>query len=316
MRKALLLLSFLTLLPSGLLAGTSEETGSEELPPEQVETEKAPTRDDMEAVADESASDDVDVDADDKEDAESGFVLEGTDEEKGLAIAREADRRNTGWGDSRAAMTMTLRNKNGGESIRNLRVKTLEVDGDGDKGLTIFDEPKDVQGTAFLSFSHAIEADDQWLYLPALKRVKRISSANKSGPFMGSEFAYEDLASFEIEKYEYKFVREDEVDGDKVYVVEMTPQYEYSGYTRQLAWIDQDEFRIRKIEFFDRKNAALKTLGFDDFKQYKDQYWRAHSQLMENHQNGKSTLLEWSGYEFDTGLTDNDFNKNSLKRAK
>ncbi len=316
MRNALLLLSCLTLLPSSLLAGVSDETGTDELPPEQVETEKPPANDELEAVAEDAENGTSETATVADADSAPDFVLEGSAEEKGLEIAREADRRNTGWGDSRAAMTMTLRNKNGGESIRNLRVKTLEVEDDGDKGLTIFDEPKDVQGTAFLSFSHAIEADDQWLYLPALKRVKRISSANKSGPFMGSEFAYEDLASFEIEKYEYNFLREDEIDGDKVYVVEMTPQYEHSGYTRQLAWIDQDEFRIRKIEFFDRKNSALKTLMFDDFRQYQDQYWRAHTQLMENHQNGKSTLLEWSDYEFDTGLTDNDFNKNSLKRAR
>ena len=116
-------------------------------------------------------------------------------EDRGLEIAMEADRRDQGWGDSRADMTMVLRNRQGETSERRIRVRTLEVQGDGDKSMTIFDHPADVKGTAFLSHTHATEADDQWLYLPALKRVKRIASANKSGPFVGSEFAYEDISS-------------------------------------------------------------------------------------------------------------------------
>ena len=115
---------------------------------------------------------------------------------RGLEIANERKARDTGWGDSQAEMTMILRNSQGETSERKMRLKSFEIQDDGDKGLTIFDEPKDVSGTAFLSFSHNTKPDDQWLYLPALKRVKRISSRNKSGPFMGSEFAYEDMGSF------------------------------------------------------------------------------------------------------------------------
>ena len=122
-------------------------------------------------------------------------------EEKGLAIAQEMDRRDRGWKDQRATLVMTLRNRQGQESRRALRINTLEVDDDGDKSLTVFDSPRDVKGTAFLSFTHSTKPDDQWLYLPALKRVKRISSRNKSGSFMGSEFAYEDLSSQEVEKF-------------------------------------------------------------------------------------------------------------------
>ena len=99
---------------------------------------------------------------------------------KGLAVAKEMKARNTGWGDSEAKMTMILRDKGGNETDRKVRVKSLEVEGDGDKGLSIFDEPRDVEGTAFLTYSHIEGNDDQWLYLPALKRVKRISSSNKS----------------------------------------------------------------------------------------------------------------------------------------
>ncbi|NVJ65827.1 MAG: outer membrane lipoprotein-sorting protein [Gammaproteobacteria bacterium] len=239
-----------------------------------------------------------------------------TPEEKGLAIAKEAKARNVGWGDSEASMTMTLRNKAGRETVRKVRSKSLEVQGDGDKGLSIFDEPRDVKGTAFLSFTHIQGNDDQWLYLPALKRVKRISSSNKSGPWMGSEFANEDLTSFEIEKYSYKFLRDDEIDGDKVFVSELYPEYNNSGYSKSIVWMDQDHYRVRKIEYFDKQDKLLKVMTFSDYKQYLDKYWRAHKQVMENVQTGKSTTIEWSEYTFNVGLDENDFNKSSLKRAK
>jgi len=243
-------------------------------------------------------------------------ALAETAEEKGLAISKETKARDLGWSDMQANMKMVLRNKQGQESLREIRMKSLEVADDGDKSLTVFDKPRDVKGTAFLSFSHPVGADDQWLYLPALKRVKRIASRNKSGPFMGSEFAYEDLTSFEIEKYSYKYLRDEACEGGTCFVVEQYPVDKHSGYTRRVVWIDQDEYRIWKVDFFDRKNSALKTLTFEGYNQYLDKYWRADLQKMVNHQNGKSTDLVWNDYRFATGLTDKDFNKNTLKRAR
>ena len=239
-----------------------------------------------------------------------------TPEEKGLAIAVEADNRDTGFVDYTNNVQMILRNKHGQESTRVIRSKTLEVDGDGDKSQTIFDEPRDVKGTALLSFTHKEGPDDQWLYLPALKRVKRIASDNKSGPFMGSEFAYEDISSQEVEKYTYKFLRDDTLDGLEVFVFERYPVDKKSGYTRQIIWLDKEHYKERKIEFYDRKNSLLKTLVLNDYQQYLDKFWRAHNMYMENHLTGKSTRLLQSNYEFNTGLTDRDFNKNSLKRAR
>ncbi len=243
-------------------------------------------------------------------------VLAQTAEEKGLAIATEVDARDTGWGDFQAEMNMLLRNRHGEESLRHMRVKSLEVENDGDKSLIIFDQPRDVKGTALLTFSHKVKDDDQWLYLPALKRVKRIASRNKSGPFMGSEFAFEDLASQEIEKYTYKFIRDDQYNGKAVFILERYPVSKYSGYTRQLAWIDQTRYIPLKIEFYDRKNALLKTLTFKGYQQYLDRYWRADEMFMENHQTGKSTLLSWKDYRFKNGLKPGDFTRNSLKRAR
>ena len=245
------------------------------------------------------------------------FTLAETSEEKGLAIAIEADKRDAGYGDSIAAMLMILRNRHGQESRREMRYRTLEVPGDGDKSLTIFDSPKDVKGTAFLNYTHKTGDDDQWLYLPALKRVKRISSRNKSGSFMGSEFAYEDIASQEIEKYTYKWLRDELFENMQCFVVERYPvDKKNSGYKRQVIWIDKDEYRTLLVEYYDRKNALLKTLRMSDYKKYMDTYWRPSVMLMRNHQTGKSTELQFSNYRFNVGLTDNDFSKNSLKRVK
>ncbi len=247
----------------------------------------------------------------------SAYSQESTDAvAKGLEIVTELKRRDTGWGDSQSTLKMILRNTAGQESTREIRAKTLEVQGDGDKSLNIFDHPRDVKGTAFLSFSHPVGADDQWLYLPALKRVKRIASRNKSGPFMGSEFAYEDLASFEVEKYTYKYLREEPCKGGTCYVVEQYPVDPYSGYTRLLTWIDTSEYRNWKTEFYDRRDSLLKTLTVTEYKQYLDKYWRAQGMEMVNHQTKKTTTLAWTDYQFQTGLTDEDFNQNTLKRAK
>ncbi len=239
-----------------------------------------------------------------------------TPEEQGLAIATEQKARDTGWGNSQVELVMTLRNKAGKESVRNIRLKNLEIDGDGDKSMSIFDRPRDVKGTAFLSFSHPLGNDDQWLYLPALKRVKRISSKNKSGPFMGSEFAYEDLSSFEVEKYSYKALGEEACGKLTCYKLESLPQYKHSGYTKMVSWIDTEAYRVHKTEFYDRKGSLLKTLSFSNYQQYLDKFWRADKSEMINHQTGKSTRLDWNNYQFNTGLTEKDFNKNALKRAR
>lgn len=243
-------------------------------------------------------------------------VIDEKAREKGLNIAAEAERRDTGWGDSSAEMSMHLSNKHGNNSSRQLRLKTLEVDGDGDKSLTIFDQPRDVKGTAFLSFTHSLTADEQWLYLPALKRVKRISSSNKSGPFMGSEYAFEDLASFELDKYDYQYLRDETYDGMDSFVVRNFPRYKKSGYKYRDVWIDKAEYRVLKTDFYDRKGSLLKTLKNEDYQQYLGKYWRPMKASMINHQNGKSTDLVWTNYEFNVGLKERDFNKNSLQRAK
>ncbi len=239
-----------------------------------------------------------------------------TPEEKGLAIAIEADKRYDGFGDFKANLKMALKNRQGQESFRHIRTKVLEVAGDGDKALQVFDRPRDIKGTALLNFSHKSGTDDQWLYLPALKRVKRISSANKSGSFMGSEFAYEDITSQEVEKYTYKWIRDEALDGMETFVIERYPVGKHSGYIRQVVWLDKKEYRLQKIDFYDRKNSLLKTLVHRGYQKYLDKFWYPDEMYMLNHQNGKTTNLLWTNYKFGNGFKEKDFNKNSLKRAR
>ena len=237
-------------------------------------------------------------------------------EQQGMEISQEVKKRDVGWGDSKADMMMFLRNEHGQESVREIKIKSLEQQSDGDKSLTIFNKPKDVKGTAFLSYSHHTGADDQWLYMPALKRVKRISSRNKSGPFMGSEFSFEDFSSFEVEKYSYKYLGDEMVNGQDNFKVEQFPLDENSGYTRRIVWVDKEEYLVQKIDYYDRKNSLLKTLTYVNYQQYLGKYWRAQSMQMQNHQSGKSTELTWNNYTFNNGLKAKDFSRNALKRVR
>ncbi len=233
-------------------------------------------------------------------------------EERGLEIAKAAEKADEGFVSSTVNLKMTLKNKNGQTSERLLITKTLELTEDGDKSLIVFNSPKDVKGTSTLTFTHKIGSDDQWLFLPSIKRVKRISSNNKSGPFVGSEFAYEDLSSQEVEKYSYKFLEEK----GSLLIVEQDPVDPKSGYTRRIVTYNKDKgYRLEKVEFYDRKNALLKTLTYSDYKLYKGKHWRALTFNMVNHQSNKETLLEFSDYNFEAALADEDFTQVALQRA-
>ncbi|MFQ5550529.1 MAG: outer membrane lipoprotein-sorting protein [Gemmatimonadales bacterium] len=241
-----------------------------------------------------------------------------TPEEKGYAIAARADRSDRGFADSIVDLTMVLRNKAGREARRVLSIRTLEIQDEnvGDKSLIVFDSPADIEGTGLLSHAKILKPDDQWLYLPALKRIKRISSVNKSGPFVGSEFAFEDFTALELNKYEYKYLRSEPCGDLTCDVVELYPRYKYSGYTKQISWIDQGVFQVRTIEFYDRRGDLFKTLTLEDYRQYQEKYWRAQKLLMVNHQTGKSTDLLFGEYEFGKGYQDNDFVKGVLLRLR
>jgi hypothetical protein len=237
--------------------------------------------------------------------------------QKGYDISARSDRSDRGFGDSRVDARMVLRNAAGQETARDLSFATLEKSDEtvGDKSLVMFKSPPDVKGTALLSHARILEPDDQWLYLPALKRVKRISSANKSGAFVGSEFAFEDFTITELNKFTYKHIGEETLDGRKMDVVERYPRYEKSGYVKQKAWLDQVDYQARKIEFYDRKGALLKKLALSDYRQY-GTIWRAHKLSMTNFQTRKSTELVFSEFAFKTGLGPGDFEEAVLTRLR
>ncbi len=237
--------------------------------------------------------------------------------ERGLEIAREGERRDEGWQNFRTDLTMVLKNKRGETSVRHLRSMNLEGVEDGDKSLLIFDSPADVKGTKFLTFSHKHSDDDQWLYLPALKRVKRISSSNKGGSFMGSEFSYEDMTAPVLEKYDYKYLRDDNYKGRKVFIVERYPKDPHSLYSKQVIWTDQEHYIPWKIDYFNRRGKRLKTLTYHKYKRYLGQFWRPGKMLMINHRSGKATALVWKNYRFrDPSISRNWFNPAVLPRVQ
>lgn len=239
-----------------------------------------------------------------------------TPEQKGHAIFSEADRRNEGFGDSQGEMLMILKNKRENTSEREMSVQSLEgPKEEGDKTLMVFLSPKDQKGTALLTYQHKDRDDDQWLYLPALKRVKKIASSKKSGPFMGSEFSFEDIGGQQVDDYDYKYLRDETYEGQDCFVVESYPKDKNSGYTKVVTWVDKQHYRTLKADFYDRKKSHLKTLVAKDFNLYVEKFWRPHEMEMVNHQTGRSTVLKQSNIKFNVGLGENDFTQNSLKRA-
>ena len=133
---------------------------------------------------------------------------------------------------------------------------------------------------------------------------------------MSSEFAYEDLSSFELAKYEFTYLGDETIDGIDCFMVEAIPTDKFSGYTKLVSWIDKAEYRVIKTDYYDRKKILLKTMNLSQYKLYLDKYWRPHQLDVVNHQTGKSTQLIIENINFNTGLDDKDFNQNSLKRAR
>ncbi len=231
----------------------------------------------------------------------------------GLEVAKKADAAVSGFESSVSTMQMVMINATGQKSVRDMRGATLEKEG-GDKMLMEFLSPADVKGTKLLTYQHVDRDDEQWLYLPALKRVKRISGRNKTGSFMGSEFSYEDLASQEVEKYTYLGAVEEVPCGDRTcYKGVRIPKNRLSGYTKQITWVDKTDFLVRKIDYYDRKKALLKTATFEDYKKI-DGVWRVGKITMKNHQNDKTTVLIWVDDRVKAGLRDKHFSKRVLKQ--
>jgi hypothetical protein len=241
------------------------------------------------------------------------FFLTNTYALSNLEVAQKSEEVMSGFEDSVSLMRMELINANAQKKVRTMKMKVLEGK-DEDKSLMEFLTPADVKGTKFLNYEHITKDDDQWLYLPALRRVKRIASKNKSGAFMGSEFAYEDLSGFNAKKYIYNSdAQEVVVDSKEMYKVTSKPLSKYSGYTKLISWCDKDIFLIRKIQYYDRKGELLKVATFSEYKKFGNVY-RIGKIVMKNVQNDKTTILTWEDEKIKNHLREKDFNKRYLKR--
>ncbi len=239
---------------------------------------------------------------------------------KGREITAASINSDKGFGDTQAQMTMRLTSEGGEVSQRALQLSVLEGAGGqtGDKSLIVFQTPVDVQGTVLLTHTQVLTPDDQWIYIPSIARVKRISSTNKSGPFLGSEFAFEDLTAQVLGKYDYTWLRDEACPAPdaalRCFVVERTPLYENSGYKRQIAWIDATEFQFRKVEYYNREDRLLKTLALTGYTKHNGRFWRAHKLVMVNHQTNRSTTIDLTAIRFGTGLTEGDLAEQSMER--
>lgn len=240
-----------------------------------------------------------------------------TSTEKGLRLATDAYFANKGFVTQTATSELTLINAYGSEMNRKMTSITKETKNDGDKVIIEFLWPADVKGTKLLTWSHKTKDDDQWLFLPALNRVKRILSTSKSGSFMGSEFSYEDVGSDELEKYTYSFIKDDTVNNRAVWVYDRYPVNEKSGYSKQTVYLDKQYLQPLQIEYFDRKNELLKVSTFSEFKQYylKDKskgFWFFHNIVVKNVQTKKSSILQWEEREIGNNVSSAIFLKDNL----
>jgi len=231
-------------------------------------------------------------------------------------VAIRADSNQRAFQDVQMKLEMVLISPSGETASRHLRVRSREVSNLADQTLMTFDTPRDLAGSGLLSYNQADGEDKQWLYLPSVKRIKQIGARNKSGPFMGSEFAFEDIVTPFWQKFRYQALTEETLDGLPCFTLERIPNDAYSGYARQRVWVDKEHYLIRRIEYFDRKNALLKTYSASEFTLHKGQHWRPAQMLMVNQQTGKQTRLQWSDYQFQTGLSERDFSQNALLRVR
>lgn len=210
-----------------------------------------------------------------------------------------------------------LINKEGLKRIRNTEHMWKDYDGkDGfkEKDIIIFHSPQDIKGTGFLNWSYTdiTKDDDQWLYLPAIRKVRRISANDKEDSFVGTDFTFDDMGEREVEEDIHKLVKQQVLENKNCYVVENIPKEKGYIYSKKLVWVMDGEWIVPKIEFYDRKGKFLKDLVV---KWQKIQnIWAFQELLMKNSQTGHQTLIEASDIKFNQGLSDRVFTRRTLIR--
>jgi hypothetical protein len=226
-------------------------------------------------------------------------------------------------GDNRVAdMKMVLIDKNGDTRTREIRSYDKEK-GEDKQRIMFFLSPADVKDTAFLTYDYdAYEADDdQWLYLPALRKSKRIASSDKSGSFMGSDFSYADMTRKNLDAYDFKIMKEDMVRGDKVWLIESLPksakEIEETGYTKSVLFVRQDNFVVVRAVHWVKEGDRLKYLDVTGLEQV-DGIWTILEMNMTT-KKGQATLhkteLSFSNVHYDQPLDEQMFTLRRLEKG-
>lgn len=220
-------------------------------------------------------------------------------------------------GDTRyAKVEMSLIQKNGRKRERKLESWSMD-EGKNTKTIMFFTYPGDVKGTGFLTwnYNNPSKNDDKWLYLPAMKKTRRISGkSSKTDYFMGSDFTYNDMSSRNVDEEQHTLVREETVSGHKCWVVESKPKDKDEIYSRRITWIRQDCLLPIKAEYYDKLNKLHRKLTVSECKQING-FWAILSMSMENVQTGHTTVIKMSGQKFDLKLSPGMFTVSKLEKG-
>lgn len=208
-------------------------------------------------------------------------------------------------------LEMRLINKQGDTRIRELQ-QFIKNEGEIEKTIMFFLSPADVRNTSFMNWSYSDgRDDDQWIYLPALKRVKRISSDSKSDYFMGSDFTYDDLGDRHPNVDSHKLLGEEEINGYDCYMVESTPKDEDYMYSKTVTWVIKENFIGIKRDFYDEDGDLLKTLQIKKFEKISG-YWVILKTAMHNVQKDHRTEMIFSEVRLDQPISSNKFSERSM----
>ena len=233
----------------------------------------------------------------------------------GREIMLKADERPDG--DTRqSVMTMELVNKRGSKRVRTMQSYALDQ-GKDTRSIMFFQKPADVKGTGFLTWNYNDEGqdDDRWLYLPAMKKTRRISgSSAKKEYFMGSDFTYDDMGNRSVDADTHVLINEESVDGIPCYVVESTPKESDGLYSRKVAWIRKDNYIAQKVLFYDKMGTLMKELHVEELELI-DGIWTATRMHMQNHQRNHRTVISIDEIEYDVPLESSLFTVNALEKG-
>ena len=221
--------------------------------------------------------------------------------------------------DEEETQRMTLLNKAGEPRQRRIVRYTLTGGEDLSKILIRFLAPADVLNSGLLTWEAKDGDDDQWLYLPATKRAKRIASSGKKNRFMGTDFAFEDLRPENLAAHKYAVVATETVDGQPCWVIEAVAAHDKqaadSGYSKRKLWVRQDNYYTVKREYYDKRDRLEKVQTDRKLKNVKGSVWRADEVEMHDVQAGSKTLVVIEKRELDKGLKESLFTETELARA-